>query len=54
MNKFEVYTTVEFDKERSSIIPYIQKLLPIKLRTGKMKQPQAYMVHLVLQSVLHS
>jgi len=45
---------VEFDKERSSIIPYIQKLLPIKLRTGKMKQPQAYMVHLVLQSVLHS
>lgn len=45
---------VAYDQENSGIIPYIQRILPIPLRTGGMKQPQAYMVHLVLQSVLHS
>jgi hypothetical protein len=45
---------VEYDKDRSSVIPYVPKLLPIFIKTGKMKQPQAYMTHLVLQSILRS
>ncbi len=43
---------MEFDPQRSKIIPYIQKLFPSDSR--KMKPVQAYQSHLVLQSVLHS
>ncbi|PIZ50640.1 hypothetical protein COY27_06550 [Candidatus Woesearchaeota archaeon CG_4_10_14_0_2_um_filter_33_13] len=44
---------VDYDETKSSIIPYFHKLLPITLKK-KWKQPQAYMAHLVLQSVLRS
>lgn len=44
---------VEFDQAHSSMLPwYIQKFIPIPNK--RMKQQQAYMTHLVLQSTLHS
>ena len=44
---------VEYDASNSSIFPwYIQKFIPIANK--RMKQQQAYMAHLVLQSELHS
>ncbi|MBI4152258.1 hypothetical protein HY495_00985 [Candidatus Woesearchaeota archaeon] len=43
---------VQFHAEKSSLIPYVAKLLP---HGGKMmKQPQAYTAHLILQSILHT
>ena len=43
---------VQFHAEKSSLLPYVAKLLPFGSKL--MKQPQAYTAHLILQSVLHS